>query len=365
MNDIEYLMNEGYNVLYQVSKYEYYCSDELGYKYKINIRNYKRGSLPYKFHKGNKYSIDNIELYLKLNNLTRYELLTRKYKNNNTNMLWRVWRDNKYLYFRATWANFMRGNVPSIDRKWGDAHRMSFKEIKKILDNFLLTNNLTGWTYDKKSLYRYKNKNSYITFIHEDGYVYPLLFGNISKKNTIPILNINHKEESTKNMYILIDKNTPYSMKEGQEYNGDDALYIFICKDHGEFKNTIYRVLKGTKCPICHYESRIGENHPNYNPDLTDEERKIRREYPEYREWRIAVYERDNYTCQVCGDNKGGNLVAHHKDGYNWCKERRTDVSNGVTLCDKCHDEFHSIYGYGNNTEEQFNEFLRNKMVIS
>lgn len=100
-----------------------------------------------------------------------------------------------------------------------------------------------------------------------------------------------------------------------------------------------------------------GENHPMYDFTISKEEREIRRNFDGYAHWRREVYKRDNYTCQICGDNKGGNLNAHHIDGYNWCKERRTAIDNGVTLCDICHDKFHRIYGFGNNTKEQYNEF--------
>lgn len=108
-----------------------------------------------------------------------------------------------------------------------------------------------------------------------------------------------------------------------------------------------------------------GENNPSYNPELTDEYRKQYKEDKrvgsDMDSWRNKVYERDNYTCQCCGDNKSGNLNAHHLNGYNWDKEHRHDVNNGVTLCKSCHKEFHRIYGCGNNTKEQYNKFINNK----
>ncbi|WP_342045990.1 HNH endonuclease [Bacillus sp. OTU530] len=104
---------------------------------------------------------------------------------------------------------------------------------------------------------------------------------------------------------------------------------------------------------------RFGRENPNYNPNKTDEEREIGRLLEGYGTWREMVFKRDNYTCQCCGDNKGGNLHAHHLDGYNWCKEKRTDVNNGVTLCNDCHTKFHKIYGLGNNTKQQFLEFMK------
>lgn len=104
-----------------------------------------------------------------------------------------------------------------------------------------------------------------------------------------------------------------------------------------------------------------GENNSNWNHSLTEEERKIKRRYPEYYKWRSDVYERDSYTCQCCGNNKSGSLIAHHLNSYNSDKEHRTDINNGVTVCKKCHKEFHDKYGYGNNTAEQFKEFLKYK----
>lgn len=61
----------------------------------------------------------------------------------------------------------------------------------------------------------------------------------------------------------------------------------------------------------------------------------------EYKRWRFDVYARDNFTCQKCGDDKGGNLIAHHIKPYCEYPELRLDINNGITLCNICHDKIH------------------------
>lgn len=106
-----------------------------------------------------------------------------------------------------------------------------------------------------------------------------------------------------------------------------------------------------------HSKNMKGKNHPRYNNSLTEEERKFRRTYTEYREWRTAVYERDNYTCLCCA-TKRGPFNAHHLCAYNKYTKLRISLGNGVTLCEKCHMNFHNKYGRGDNTVEQFKNFL-------
>jgi len=93
---------------------------------------------------------------------------------------------------------------------------------------------------------------------------------------------------------------------------------------------------KGRKFSKESIEKRSGENHPNWKGGITPEVMKIRNS-DEYKEWRTAVFERDNYTCQECGV-RGGVLNADHIKPFSLYPELRFDVSNGRTLCEDCHD---------------------------
>jgi len=80
---------------------------------------------------------------------------------------------------------------------------------------------------------------------------------------------------------------------------------------------------------------RRGSDHPNWKNGATAE-RKVAMSRFEYRDWRSAVFGRDNYTCQQCNAH-GVYLEADHIKP--WCAypELRYDVNNGRTLCKPCH----------------------------
>jgi hypothetical protein len=67
---------------------------------------------------------------------------------------------------------------------------------------------------------------------------------------------------------------------------------------------------------------------------------KAQRHSPMYITWRNTVFERDNYTCQDCGQ-RGGELNAHHLQGFKKFPKLRYELSNGITLCKKCHKKRH------------------------
>jgi len=114
------------------------------------------------------------------------------------------------------------------------------------------------------------------------------------------------------------------------------------------------------KCAILLFNT--GENSSCYKKDKTAEEREGKRLYPEYTQFVKKVLARDNYTCQCCGRDNAY-MEVHHLDGYDWCKDKRVDDTNGITLCENCHSNFHAIYGSGNNTKEQFEEWIGSPLL--
>jgi len=145
-----------------------------------------------------------------------------------------------------------------------------------------------------------------------------------------------------------------------KEYKEAFTILQAICPKGHEIEITWDNFRAGKRCKDCWLENNVGENHQRWNANLTDEEREKKRNIEGYPEWRKAVYERDNYSC-VCCEKKGGKLNAHHLNGYDKFKEERLVLENGVTLCNECHLDFHNLYGRGNNTKEQFKEYVKSK----
>ena len=116
------------------------------------------------------------------------------------------------------------------------------------------------------------------------------------------------------------------------------------------------------------YYRKLNEKQPVHVRIMTEEERthysllvdsKALFRGKEHVEWSLEVRRRDNFTCQKCGVYRRSGLHAHHIEAYNVAVDLRNEVINGITLCSSCHNDFHDTYGYGGNTRDQLNEWMR------
>ena len=111
-----------------------------------------------------------------------------------------------------------------------------------------------------------------------------------------------------------------------------------------ETRRKISKASQGRKFTEEH-KIRIGkaqekEMGNNWRGGITPEHQRIRKSR-EYVVWRIAVFVKDNYTCQICGNRsrEGGRLTlhAHHIKPFAFLPELRFAIDNGRTLCVACH----------------------------
>ena len=140
---------------------------------------------------------------------------------------------------------------------------------------------------------------------------------------------------------------------------GSHMFVDLICDGCGkELKRTYYDYNKRNydgKVYCFHCAHKIlnsRENNCNWNPNLTDDERRKFRKYPEYIQFVKSVLARDNYTCQCCGKTNTSELDVHHLYAYADFPQYRIDQTQAITLCKCCHKAFHSWYienfGYTN-----------------
>lgn len=99
-------------------------------------------------------------------------------------------------------------------------------------------------------------------------------------------------------------------------------------------------------------KDRFGPDHPAFKGNLGRDFKNLSYVYYQWRNQVKAIFDR---KCPFTGSAK---VAVHHLDSWDWCEEKRYEVSNGICISWDLHKQFHDTYGYGNNTQEQFWEFV-------
>lgn len=124
-----------------------------------------------------------------------------------------------------------------------------------------------------------------------------------------------------------------------------------LCSNSNKKQNNFFKCLvchkeiyrcktKQSKRKFCSHTCQSsflsGENCPSYKHGqamLLYSGQKVRPQ--KFHAWSYAVKELDKFTCLMCGKVK--NLESHHIYPWSKNKEKRYDLSNGITLCKHCH----------------------------
>lgn len=124
------------------------------------------------------------------------------------------------------------------------------------------------------------------------------------------------------------DNNPNYRGGHFKECQCGEKFWVIPAKEHKKFCSK--------PCADKYGFRFTGEDHPNYSPTARRKNRG-----GSHHKWVNAVISRDAATCQHCGA-KEVELHAHHIKSYREFPELRFEVSNGITLCFKCHWAVHT-----------------------
>ena len=117
-----------------------------------------------------------------------------------------------------------------------------------------------------------------------------------------------------------------------------------------------------------YYKEKVNELIKQYDGDLEEILENIPSRW-QLREAQMRVWFNESYydgiiakmestpCCEVTGEKD--NLVVHHLYSFNTYPILGNDLSNMVRINKKVHDDFHKQYGYGNNTTEQWEQFIK------
>ncbi|HUS49649.1 MAG TPA: hypothetical protein VMZ91_05760 [Candidatus Paceibacterota bacterium] len=315
----------------------------------ISLSNFLKGKRCNICGKNKKYTLEYVKQYFKNRGC---DLLEKTYKNRSTKMLYKCACGN---ISKISFSSFLFGSY--------------CRECKKIRARKRLQH---SYSYVKNYFNKYGCKLMEKEYINNITLMkYKCKCGKISKSNFANFRKSKRCQSCA--------GNKKYSFKEVKKYfkyhncellentyiNCDMPIkYKCLCGNTSITRFCIFK--QGHRCKKCGNErtgeKNRGENSPNWNPNLTNEDRLLQRSRLSntiYKKWRNSVFKRDNYICCKC-NARGGLLNAHHILNFSSNPGLRTKIKNGVTFCKKCHIKFHSKFGIKNNSLQQINMFCNN-----
>lgn len=361
----------------ETSTYKVKCScDKCGKIFNTQYRYYSKS-----FKTNGKILCEKCQSKNNLNGLCKKENIKNVRNKFREKGLIPIFKDEEYINKRS-YLSFICKNHPNIIQRKTYMNLLENKICCSMCHNGKVTNSecvnsqiASQWVENKNENFKIINiddyVNEYTNLLLKCNVCGDIIENNINTLRNKKLLckNCECIEKQSESKY-MIDKirNFVKSYNDNifipyQDYKNNIVDLKCICLKHNEVFYKPWSKLQNGHvqgCNKCLSESKRGENSPTWNPNLTDNEREKSRTNKNNSHviWRNKIFERDKYTCQL-SRVEGFSLVAHHLNGYHWCKKGRFDINNGITISREIHKLFHKLYGFKNNTKEQFIEFTK------
>lgn len=374
--------NKGFKLLedtYVDTKEKATCIDKYGYKYIISLSKLKIGRNPSAFGNGNPYTIDNIKLWLKINNKD-LELISDTYINAKSKLIWQCKNDESHIIestwdsIRSTTSNgcgFCLGKIKNTL----DVFRA---KLKPILPNVEVIGEYLGIDVNIECRCLIHNN----TFITTPRY---LMKGHGCKICTNVTV---YTFETFKRRIEIVNNNIEIL---GDEYINNSTPIKCRCKKHNIVWSPLpANILSGSGCIECWKDSVSGTNNYRWLGGITPLNIHLRNRIHDWKKQSMVAC---NYKCDITGKRfddihhlygfdqileevlfntniKLKEIISEYSDIElktleNECIRLHEKYGLGVCLCREEHESFHKQYGYGNNTPEQYYEFKNNRLKQS
>lgn len=151
-----------------------------------------------------------------------------------------------------------------------------------------------------------------------------------------------------------------YEIRRSREYNKTNAFNYYLElleKRRQSYNNRIQNHLKE------HPNANIDEVKKAFaNENLLYFERQVECYLTREEDYLGAIISKlkdSKGICQVTGLDSYNNLHVHHLNSYDWFTNGRCNPKNMIVIDRGIHRLFHSKYGRGDNTSEEFEEFTQ------
>lgn len=151
-----------------------------------------------------------------------------------------------------------------------------------------------------------------------------------------PHLGVKHSLEARKNISLSLKG-------ENHPMWGKKFSLVRRKRISGALKGRKFSLETRLKMSLAKKGLYLGNKHPNWQGGITPINQKIKNSI-EYKLWRLSVFERDKFTCVLCGA-KGVYLNADHIKPFSLFPKLRFNINNGRTLCVPCHEKTDTFKG--------------------
>lgn len=364
--NIEILSDEYIN---HTSKLKLKCKLD-GYIWETTWQSLQQGAGCPKCAKNLPLNLEKIKNILKENN-PNITVISNYYKNNQTKLRCKCLVDN--YEWNTDWAYL--SNHAYCPVCMGYKTNYTLDDVKEYLKSVNASFEVISDVYISISL---KLKFRCL----KDGHVWENSFSNILRGNGCPKCSPNAplSEESLKDKILELNPNIAILPSKLEGYK--TKLRLKCLKDDFEWSVSYLTFRQAPKCPKCN-PKKIGNKHWNWLGGISHLSYFLRQHIIEWKKDSMKI---SNYKCVITGENFKD---VHHLDSFNVLMQKVLDnldldrrkqfkdyneqeiqalitgIKNehklhplGVCLTKEEHKLFHSIYGYGKNTKQQFDEFV-------